>query len=126
MAKTYEVLTVYGNRGIIQEMGGCPNRKGIAREVWLSPKGLLRYKTGGNSPEAVQIRSRPLKRRHMNTKKARQLRKIFLKEPSRLASIVGTLKWTGEIRKYKDEKKAYNRDKAVRDLYIKEAKCQRQ
>jgi hypothetical protein len=57
----------------------------------------------------------------MNTKKARQLRKMFLKEPSRLANIAGTLKWTGGIRKYKDEKKAYNRDKAVRDLYERKA-----
>ena len=44
----------------------------------------------------------------------------------RLANVAGTLKWTGGIRKYKDEKKAYNRDRAVRDLYAREAKCQQQ
>jgi hypothetical protein len=32
----------------------------------------------------------------------------------------GGLKWTGGIRKYKDEKKAYNRSREVRDLYVKQ------
>ncbi|MFA6006058.1 MAG: hypothetical protein WC775_06290 [Patescibacteria group bacterium] len=60
----------------------------------------------------------------MNTKKARQLREIFLKGQSKLITVDGGLKWTGGMRKYRDAKKAYNRDRAVRDLYAREAKCQ--
>ena len=55
----------------------------------------------------------------MNTKKARQLRKKFLKEPSKLVNIGGAFKWIGGRRKYQDEKKAYNRDVEVKAVYDK-------
>jgi len=54
----------------------------------------------------------------MNKKKARQLRKYFLKEGSRLVTgFRGNVRWEGGMRKYRDEKKAYNRDTAVRDRW---------